>query len=110
MSNAIVLEKPAWYYHQAETIHSNRFNPKESWQSVRVLDIGDTSNYYLPTIMQMRLPNGELATTNAEIDSVFGPQFDRVFNNHRPIDWPVLYNTKQRYAIEELDTPFHGTR
>ena len=55
--------------------------------------------------MRMRLTNGELATTDAENVSVFGPYFHRVFNNHRPINWPVLDNIKQREVMNELDQP-----
>ena len=46
-----------------------------------------------------------MAKTDAENASVFGPHFHRVFNNHRPIYWPVLDNIKQRYVMEELDHP-----
>ena len=70
-----------------------------------VLDEVDTSHYNPPTIMRMRLPNGELATTDAENSSVFGPQFHRVFNNHRPIDWPTLDKIKQRGVMEVLYHP-----
>ena len=55
--------------------------------------------------MLMRLPNGELATTEAENSSVFGPHFHRFFNNHRLLDWPVLYKIKEREVMEELDHP-----
>ena len=53
----------------------------------------------------MRLSHGELATTDAENASVFGPHFHRVFNNHRPIDWTVLYNINQREVMEKLYQP-----
>ena len=39
----------------------------------------------------------------AENASVFGPHFHRLFNNHRPIDWPVLDNIKQIEVMDELD-------
>ena len=55
--------------------------------------------------MCMRPPNGELAMTDAENASVFGPHFHRIFNKYRPLDWPVLNNIKQRDVIEELDHP-----
>ena len=80
-------------------------NPKEAWGSVRVLSGGDTSHHALPTVMRMRLSNGELATTDAENASLFGPQFHRFFNNHRPIDWPVLDKIKQREVMDKLDQP-----
>ena len=81
----IAIEKAVWSAHQAETIHSMRFNPKEAWESVHVLSGGDTSQHASTTVMRMRLPNGELATTDTENTSVFGPHFHRVFNNHRII-------------------------
>ena len=65
----------------------------------------DKIHNVLPSIMRMRLPNGELATTDAENASVFGPNFDRVFNNHRLIAWFVLNKIKQTDVMEELDPP-----
>ena len=53
----------------------------------------------------MQLPNGELATADAENASVFGPHFNRVFNNHRLIDWSVLDKIKQREVMDELYHP-----
>ena len=105
VDDAIALEKSAWSVHQAEKIHSMRFNPKEVWESVCVLSGVDTSNNDLPTIMQMRLPNWELENTDAENSSVFGPHFHRFFNNHRPIDWPMLDKIKQREVMYKLDHP-----
>ena len=55
--------------------------------------------------MRIHLPNGGLAMNDVENASVFGLHFDRVFNNNRPIDWPVLEKIKQIYVMEELDTP-----
>ena len=89
-----------WSAHQAEKIHSMRFNPKEAWQSVCVLAGGDTSHHASSATMQTHIPNGELATTDAENASVFGQHFHRIFNNHRPIDWTVLEKIKQRYVTE----------
>ena len=55
--------------------------------------------------MPMGLPSGELATTDTENASVFGPQFHRVFNNHRLIDCLVLEKIKQRELMDKLDHP-----
>ena len=55
--------------------------------------------------MQMRLPNGELETTDAENVSVFGPYFHRVFKNYRPIDLPVLNKIKQIEVMDKQDKP-----
>ena len=80
-----------------------RFNNKEAWESVCGLSEGDTSHPTLTTVMLIQLTNGELATTDAEIASVFGPHFHRIFNNHIPIDWPVLDKIKQREVMDKLD-------
>ena len=90
MDDIIALSKASWSAQQAEKIHSIHFNPKEGWESLRVLYGGDTIHHASPTVMRMQLPNTELATTDAENASVFGPHFHRVFNNLIPIDWPVL--------------------
>ena len=82
-----------------------RFNPKEVWQSVRVLSGGYTIHHTAPTVMWLRLTNKELATTDAENASVFGPHFHRIFNNSIPIDWLVLEKIKQREVMDELDQP-----
>ena len=105
VDDAIEIVKEAWSAHQAEKIHSMRFNPKEVWQSVRVLSGGYTGRHAAPTVMRMRLPNRGLATTDAENASIFGPHFHRVCNNHRPIDWPVLDNIKQREVMKILYQP-----
>ena len=105
MDDAIALEKAAWSAHQAEKIYAMHFNPTEAWESVRVVSGGDTSHHASLPAMRIRLPNGELATTDTENASVFGPHFHRVFNNHRPIDWPVLDKIKQREVMDELDQP-----
>ena len=41
----------------------------------------------------------------AENYSIFGPHFERDFNNDRLIDWPVLDKINQRDLMEELDPP-----
>ena len=80
-----------------------QFNRKEAWKSVCVIARGDTIHQASPTIIRMHLPNRELRTIDAENASVFGPQLHRVFNNHRPIDWPIIEKMKQRDLMEELD-------
>ena len=105
--DTITLTKAARYAQQAETIHSMRFNPKESWQSVHIISGVDTIHHASPTVVQMRLPNGELATTDAEHASIFWPHFNRVFNNHRPIDCPVMDKINQRDIMEEWYQQFH---
>ena len=47
-----------------------RFTPREAWASVKILAGGMTSHHKKPTVMRLRLTNGELATNDAENASV----------------------------------------
>ena len=79
------------------------FTPKTAWESVKVLAGGKTSHHKAPTVMRLKLPSGKLATTDAENVSIMGPHLEKVFTNHRPIDWPVLLGIDQRSTLLELD-------
>ena len=81
------------------------FNPKATYESVKILTGGTTSHHAKPTIMRMRLPTGKLATTDKENAEVLGPHFEKVFNNHRPIEWNVIDKIKQRQTMYELNEP-----
>ena len=81
------------------------FNPKAAWESVKILTGGTTSHHAKPTIMRMRLPTGKLATTDKENAEVLGTHFEKVFNNHRLIEWEVINEIKQRQTMNELNNP-----
>ena len=81
-----------------------RFTPREAWASVKILAGGMTSHYKKPTVMRLRLTNKELATNDAEIASVMGPHLEKVYRNHRPVDWSELQGLLQRTSMLKLDT------
>ena len=81
------------------------FNPKAAWEIVKILTGGPTSHHAKPTIMRMCLPTGKLATTDKENAEVLGPHFEKVFNNHRPIEWKVINKIKQCQTMHELNKP-----
>ncbi len=53
----------------------------------------------------MQLPDGTRATNTSENMSVFGPHFNRVFNNNCPVDPSVLQHVPQRRTLWELNDP-----
>ena len=67
-----------------------RFSPKEAWKSVQILAGGITSHREKPTVTRLRLPNGDLATTDAKNASVMGPRLAKVYQAHRPVDFSFL--------------------
>ena len=77
--------------------------PKTAWESVKVLAGGMSSHHKAPTVMRFKLPNGNLAATDAENASILGPHFERVYTNHQKIDWAVLDEILQRLTMLELD-------
>ena len=56
-------------------------------------------------LLEVRLPTGKLATTDKENAEVLGPHFEKVFNNHRPIEWKVINEIKQHQTMHELNEP-----
>jgi len=54
--------------------------------------------------MAMKMANGKPAANGKENMAVFGPHFERVFNNHRPIDPTILDEISQRPILHEIDS------
>ena len=72
-----------------------RFTPKDVWESVEILAGGMTSHHKKPTVMRLKIINGELATTDAENASVMGTYLETFYINYRPVDWSVLHELPQ---------------
>jgi hypothetical protein len=55
--------------------------------------------------MAMKMANGKLATNGKENMAVFGPHFDRVFNNHCPVDPTILTDIPQCPTLHDINSP-----
>jgi hypothetical protein len=55
--------------------------------------------------MSMRLGNGELLLNAKESMSVFGAHFNKVLNNHRPVDYSILDRLKQKPCLTLINNP-----
>ncbi len=55
--------------------------------------------------MAMKMADGKIATNGKENMAVFGPHFERVFNNHRPVNLTILTDVPQRPTLHDLDLP-----
>jgi hypothetical protein len=55
--------------------------------------------------MAMKMTDGKLAANGKENMTVFGPHFNPVFNNHRPVDPTILDNIPQRPILHDIDSP-----
>ena len=89
--------------HLAVKIHNMKFDPKSAWEHMHILVGDDTSHHTSLPTMNMRLPDGTLATSDERNGSIFVSHLDDLSNNNRNVDWNVLENLKRRRVIKELD-------
>ena len=82
-----------------------RFTHKDSWKGVKILVGGKESHHIKPVVMRLRLPNGELASTNEKNAYVMGPHLSKVYLNHNPVIWEVIDNIEKRDTVPDIDHP-----
>jgi hypothetical protein len=97
--------KAKWYAQICSKIHNMRFNPRVAWEHIRLLTKGETTHHKKSMNMAMQLPDGTRATIASKNMSVFGPHFNRVFNNNRPVDPSILQHVPQCRTLWELNDP-----
>ena len=99
------LAKTRWSLHLAREIHNMPFNPNKEWYNIKCLAGGEMSHHCAPTLIQMRLPLGQLAENDEENVSVFASHFKIVLNNHKPTDREVINEIDLRKVMRELYVP-----
>ena len=80
-------------------------NPRIAWEYIRILTGGTAGHHKRKVTLAMKMTNGKLASTSKKNMEVFGPHFDAVFNNHRPVDFTALHNIPQRLILTNIDSP-----
>ncbi len=80
-------------------------NPRLAWKHIRLLTGGTTVHHKKRVTMAMKMENGRLTSNAKENMSVFGPHFERVYNNHRPVDLSILDEIPQRPPLLDIDSP-----
>ncbi len=82
-----------------------RLNPRVAWEYICLLTGGTTGHHKKKVTMAMKMADGKIATNGKENTAVFGPQFERVFNNHHPVNLTILTDVPQRPTLNDLDLP-----
>ncbi len=80
-------------------------NPRIAWKHIRLLTGGTTIHHKKKVTMAMKMADGSLAKNGKKNMSVFGPQFDCIYNNHHPINLTVLDDVPQCPALLDIDSP-----
>jgi hypothetical protein len=86
----VLIAKARWAAHLCPKVHNMAMNPRLVWERICVLTGSSNAHHKNSVPMAMKMPDGNVATNGKENMSVFGPHFDRVFNNHRPVDLIIL--------------------
>ena len=105
VKDKVLIAKARWAAHVCSKIHNMRTNPREAWEYIQILTGGSKAHHKKKVKMAMKMENGKTATNGKENMAVFGPHFERVFNNHRPVDLTILNEIPQRPILHELDSP-----
>ena len=61
VEEVIAMAKTCWSRHLVEVIHNMNFRPKEEWTNICLLSKGERSHHSAPSMIQMKMPSGELA-------------------------------------------------
>ena len=80
-------------------------NPKLAWEYIRILTGGEEAHHRKSKNMAMKMEDGTKAGNDAENMEVMYPHFQKVFNNHRPVNFSILDRVKQRQTIWKLNDP-----
>jgi hypothetical protein len=92
VKDKVLIAKARWAARLCSKIHNMRLNPRVAWEYIHFLTGGTTVHHKKKVQMAMKMANGKLATNSKENMAVFGPHFDHVFNNQRPVDQTILNN------------------
>jgi hypothetical protein len=82
-----------------------RMNLCLAWENTHLLTGGETAHHKTNINMAIKLENGDLVSNAKENMSVFGMDFHKVLNNHRPVDNSVLNLIEQKPCLTTIDAP-----
>jgi hypothetical protein len=80
-------------------------DPRLAWGNICILTRGETAHHKTNHNMSMCLESGKLASNATENMSVFGMHFNKMLNNHRPVDYTFLNLIEQKPSLFAIDTP-----
>ena len=103
VADAVCIAKARWYTELCQKIHDMDMNPRLAWEYIRILTKGEAAHHRKSKNMAMRMEDGKKAGNDKENMEVMYPHFQRVFNNHRPVDDSVLDLLEQRRTEWDLN-------
>jgi hypothetical protein len=92
VKDKVLIAKAKWAAHLCSKIHDMSMNPRIAWEHICLLTGGTIVHHKKKVTMAMMMADRKLATNGKENMPVFGPHFNRVLNNHQPVNPTVLTN------------------
>ena len=71
VKDLVTTARANWARKQAEKISNLNLFPGEAWRAAKEVMAGDRCHHKSPTVMKMKLPNGNLATNDKQNADVF---------------------------------------
>ena len=105
VAHAISHAKATWYAHICQKNHDMNMEPRLAWEHICLLIKGESAHHQRRPTMAMQLPDGTRASNAADNMSVFASHFQRVYNNHRSVDFAYADHIPQRRILWELNDP-----
>jgi hypothetical protein len=105
VKDKVLIAEACWEAHLSSRIHKMAMKPRLPWEHIHLLTGSFTAHHKKSVPMAMKMSDGNLATNKKENMSVFGPHFECMFNNHRPVDLTILDEIAQCPVLPELDLP-----
>ena len=83
VKDCVAIAKENWSRKKAEKISQMNMFPGEAWKAAREVTARDSCHHQKPTIMKMKMENGNLASNDKQNVDVFVKHLTKVDNNKR---------------------------
>jgi hypothetical protein len=103
--HAVSHAKAKYYANICSKIHNMQMDSRSAWEHICILTKDKAGHHSKNITMAMKLTDGTRTTNATENMSVFTPDFQKVFNNHRHTDPSVLDQIPQRRTMWVLNNP-----
>jgi hypothetical protein len=105
VNDQIYVAKERWIRDLVSKVDQMNFNPADAWKAIDTIKLAMKSHHKKTTTFAFRKADGSLATTDKENISILETHFNKVFNNHKNVNFDVLNQLTQRPTLFEEDRP-----
>lgn len=97
------IAEECWILDLISRLDQMSFNPADEWKAIDTIKLGMKSHHKKTTTFAFRKADGSLAATDEENIAILEAHFNKVFNNHKNVNFAVLDQLRQRTTLSEQD-------